>query len=348
MQYKILVDEYGVEKFSSIYLGGGTPSLIPIPLLNKISPILDSVSGEKTIEVNPESITGDLLKVYNDLGINRLSMGIQSFQDKILKKMGRLADLSVNMKALELIEKYWHHNWSLDMIFGYPGQTKISQIKDILTLLDVQPPHFSLYTLSIEKDTPLDKEMRDKRGSLPNQDDMEDSWFDSLEIIKRKNYERYEISSFGLKDCRSQHNINYWDMGQWLGLGPGGGSHMFDSYHRSYRFMGKSLDDFFSSSSTDFLSTGIFYESAIIDNKESLKEMIMMGLRLSRGISLKRLKRGIPIDPSLFFKDILDKWRDKLILDSERLYLTEKGLDWHSAVVVDIFFLLDKLDACHE
>ncbi len=344
LQHEILSREFSTGEYGTIYLGGGTPSLLPPKELERLFRGL-SVTGreeEITLEVNPESLTDELLDCCTSLGINRISMGIQSLNEDILKKMGRLAGREDNLRAIDKLRRWageMNRSWSIDLIFGFPGQSESSQLADLDEFLAQNPPHFSLYQLTVEEDTLLYRNCQENRWALPPEEEMEDAWEKGIVRIESAGYERYEISSYCREGFRSRHNMIYWNRGIWLGLGAGAASMM----NVNHRFTGTTWKRFLEADPSALVSQGDFYEHEYLNRRDILIEKIMMCLRTRRGLSKDDLVSLFPKDkPEVLFADILSHWKGKIILDREGLRLNSAGLDWHSAVMVDILLDLDK------
>ena len=339
-QWDVLRGEFGLGELHSVYIGGGTPSLFPAGELDRIFDHLglkSSAIAETTIEVNPESLTEQSLQDYGRLGINRISMGVQSLNRKILESMGRLAGRDDALKAIDML-KEWSGTWSADYIFAYPGQTAESQLEDIRDFLELDPPHLSLYQLTVEEGTALSRSLRKGASRLPDEEEMEISWERCLEVIGEFGYERYEISSFCRDGKYAVHNRVYWQSGRWLGLGAGAAS-MMDG---SRRFTGGPLEKFLVSEEKDLISSGIFYSREDISREDRIGEVIMMGLRTCWGVDREKLITLLEREPEKVFQLSLEKWKGKLLCDQEGLRLNSAGLDWHSAVMVDLLLDLDK------
>lgn len=349
IQYDLLINRLPWGNPDNLYIGGGTPSLLDDRSLEKLHNLIIRTDGEVTIEINPESINEEKLFLYDQLGINRLSIGIQSFNDDVLSSMGRLSLSRRNRDVLELILAKWKKNWSIDLIFGYPGQTFNSQWNDFVEAMRFSPPHFSLYTLSVEEGSVLHQQIGSHELKLPQEEEMDDCWFRIVEKSEVEGYERYEISSFAQEGFRSKHNVNYWEMGNWIGLGSAAGSQLITGKGLDLqRFSGKDVNSFLSLPQMDLGMDGRFYSSELVTGKEAVKEIIMMGLRQSRGLKRSRVEISGNIGLENWLEKTLSRWKGQLIIDKERMYLTRSGLNWHSAVVRDIFGELDQTYACHE
>ncbi|MDC7221364.1 MAG: radical SAM family heme chaperone HemW [Spirochaetales bacterium] len=339
-QNSLLSHEFGIKDYSTVYLGGGTPSLYSLKELERIFAALKLLPEEReiTIEVNPESLDSARLREYGRLGINRISMGVQSLDEKVLKAMGRISGREQALQSVQLLKGWKEGTWSADFIFAYPGQDKKSQLEDLRQFLALEPPHFSFYSLTVEEGTALHRRLEGGQLTLPDDEEMEQAWEEALIMIKQAGYERYEISSFCREEKYSQHNLAYWNSHDWIGLGPAAASKM-----GGRRFTGKDLDSFLASEEQNLLSRGDFYQEEILSREDILAEEIMMGLRTKWGIGKERLESYLSFDDfSLLLASTLKKWQRRLVLDRSGLRLTSSGLDWHSAVMVDLLLDLDK------
>jgi len=224
----------GIEpRFHTLYLGGGTPGIIPpnqiVPFFSRLNDAL-GVSGswqEVGFEVNPENVTPELLAELAEAGVNRLSVGLQSFSTERLQLLGRWCTRETNLRALELLSRHWRGSWSADLMTGLPGeaggqgQTWRELKSDLETLLAFEPPHVSLYSLIVEPETALHSLISSKKltaASAPMQDQL---WLSAKSHLEHHGFEWYEISNFARPGNRSLHNPVYWRMDHWMGLGPG-------------------------------------------------------------------------------------------------------------------------------
>lgn len=226
--------ELGGEAVQTLYLGGGTPSLLPLPLLDKLLKGLHldfSAVSEATIEANPEDISPQWLEKVQALGINRVSIGVQSFSDKELEALGRNHRGAEALRALEILSK-GGVNYSADLIYGLPGQTAGAWEENLTRLLDFKPPHFSAYLLSYEPGTRLTARMKAGKISEPSED-VAQAMYDTLcRAAAAGGYDHYEISNFGLPGRHSLHNSSYWEYTPYLGLGAA--AHSFTGGVRRY------------------------------------------------------------------------------------------------------------------
>lgn len=298
-------------EINTIYLGGGTPSILDE---NQIRKIFDAISkfkistnSEITIEVNPESANEDKLKLYQSLGINRISVGIQSLDDDELKIMNRLHNSNDAIEKIKLISKYFD-NIACDLILGLK---KNVQILDWIKFLSNYVKSFSIYLLSFDEKAKLNPKTA---YIVQNEDDCIDIYDDVVRQLKRLGYERYEVSNFAKKDFKSKHNANYWGRGTYFGFGAGAHSYIAEKELRIEN----------SSDITQYLN-----DKGKSDKKlskiEITEERIMLGLRTNVGINIK---------------DVSDFVRKKYVgyyyINGENFILNDEGLKIMNMICVDV------------
>lgn len=274
---------------TSIYFGGGTPSLMHIVffqnLLNYIEKnfkIADNV--EVTAEINPESGNFEKLSVLKSLGINRLSIGAQSFNGGVLKRAGRIHNKNDTYNAVNNAKKAGFSNISLDLIIGLPGQTENIFYDDVREMLDMEPEHISAYMLSIERGTKFYKIYNEKTVPpfIP-EETIAEHYEILCKILSDNDYTQYEISNFSKTGYESKHNLNYWKRGEYLGLGPSASSFLKTEGGKEIRKTNISdINEY-----TDNVLEPHFIE--ILTEKDKINEEIFLSLRTNSGINAKRL-----------------------------------------------------------
>ncbi len=274
--------------FDSIYFGGGSPSLIsPELIASFIKKIKDdfmtSAEIEITIEVNPDNVSQDYLLGLKESGINRLSLGIQSFLDRDLKLMNRAHNSEQAHNALSLVKKYFQ-NYSLDLIYGMPYSSLLDWKKNLKLALNYKPPHISTYALTVEKKTVLHHQIKQKNVKPISEKAVKEQYDFLLDKMEEKGYINYEFSNFGKPGYFSVNNQNYWNGKPYLGLGPS--SHSYD---------GKALRSWNVSNNHSYMvgvnSGKLKRELESLNTKDRYNEYIMTGLRKSDGLSLDYIKR---------------------------------------------------------
>jgi oxygen-independent coproporphyrinogen-3 oxidase len=213
----------------TLYLGGGTPTAVGAASL---ASLVDSVSSsfdttavdEFTCEANPESVDGGTLGALRTVGVNRLSLGVQSFDDTLLAWMGRLHTSAEAVSAFEAARVTGFENVSVDIMYGVPGQTRSGWLKDVSRAIDLEPEHISTYCLQLGSEAPIVKE---RRGiNLPDDETAAEMYYAAKDALAATGYRHYEISNFAKPAFECRHNVNYWRDGEYLGLGPSAASHV--------------------------------------------------------------------------------------------------------------------------
>ncbi len=277
----------GRKVFSSLYFGGGTPSLLSPAGLNRIfsglSTYFSLADGcEITFEANPESTRPALLRQLRSLGVNRLSLGVQSFDNSQLRLLGRVHSVSQATLAYDLACSAGFANISLDLIWGLPGQSLRQWLAFLKTATRLGPQHLSCYGLTLEPDTLLARQVGAGRLTLPDEEETARMFLQGGEFLESCGYLQYEISSYARMGCQSRHNSGYWEQTDYLGLGPGAVSTL-----NGQRWTNPAAPRAYARQAR----TGrLGLDTEIIDNQTALREMVMLSLRTSQGLNLARYR----------------------------------------------------------
>lgn len=269
----------------TIYFGGGTPSMLDVSdierILRTITPHPENVE-EITLEANPGDLSGAYLTALRRMGVNRLSIGIQTLDDTLLRTIGRRHTAAEAIRAVEMAHEAGFDNISVDLIYGLPSQTMAQVEADVEAILRLGATHISTYCLSYEDGTPLTA-MRD-RGDIEEQDDeVLNTMYDTIcSRLCEAGYEHYEVSNFALPGCRSRHNSSYWNNTPYIGLGAG--AHSYDGCRREWN--PSDLDAYIEGIRTNDLVR----EGETLGEVERHEEVIMLGLRTSEGIDISLLE----------------------------------------------------------
>lgn len=270
---------------STVYFGGGTPSSLSVCDIERIVGALESTfngtPSEVTLEMNPDDVTEDYIKAVRQMGINRISMGIQTFDDSRLQFIRRRHNASQAEKAVMTIREEGIHNVSIDLMFGFPNQTMDEWVTDIDKAIALHPTHISAYSLMYEEDTPLFRMLQ--KGEI-NQIDDETSLAMYTELINRltaNGYEHYEISNFAMPGYRSVHNSSYWHDTPYLGFGAA--AHSYNKDTRSWNI--PDLKKYIESIESGVLPS----ESEVIDADTHYNDLITTALRTREGLNLDDL-----------------------------------------------------------
>lgn len=324
-------------KIKTIYIGGGTPSFVESRhiknIVNKIREYFDTKYVEEfTIEMNPENVTEQILKDYKEIGVNRISLGIQSLENRILKLVNRKNDNQTAENAVKKVKRYFN-NYNLDFILGLPEETELSVKKNLDFISKLNPPHISYYIYDNNHDSILNKMLKNKKISLPDQEKVEEFADLIYDYFEKNNYNRYEISSWAIFGKESLHNKIYWENSNYIGFGISAGG-----YYNSIRYVNtKNFSHYIDMVNKGKKPYEYFKKN---DKKEDLIEMLFMGLRLTKGIPTKRIKNIYPE----YYENIINflKKEDLFEID-DHIKLTKKGLDYSSKSFEKILEMRDIL-----
>lgn len=285
-------DDYPLP-WQTLYIGGGTPSALDDSELEALVKGLElpAPPEEFTMEVNPEDVSPERARNWRRMGVNRISMGVQSFVDEELRAVGRRHDANKAHEAVECLHAAGFSNISLDLIYGLPYQTQESWRYSIGEMLNLRPEHFSAYCLSVEENSPLRRIIEKGKLVLPDEDFAAECYDTLCAEAAGQGYEHYEISNFSLPGCRSKHNSSYWDYIPYLGLGPS--AHSFDGFRRSYN-----PDDIERYQSGE---TSPQPEESTLSNR--LNDLVFISLRRKEGLSRSSLKSLMPEADIMFEKN---------------------------------------------
>ena len=331
---------YGISGFLSVYLGGGTPGSLPPELMTSLFSTITRVNGgslppEVTLECNPENVTPEALVLWMSCGINRISLGVQSFQDEFLIRAGRNSSRKKILRALKLLKKESSLTLNLDLIQGLPGMTAEDQLADLVDAVSFDPEHLSWYSLTLEQGTVLDTEW-DTRQNRDLSPEMEEQiWVEGCLLLFRKGYSRYEVSNFARPGRECLHNKAYWKMNPYLGCGPGAVSMILNEHGQLQRHrIAKDVSSF---------AAGKIIRDQIEqpDPVEFLKDYLLMGLRLRDGISLKEFGKIFGHPPEAFFFRTLSSHSSLIMQDKGFLKTTKEGLDVLNPLLIDLFEEID-------
>lgn len=286
------IREYGEKSAGrttdTVYLGGGTPSYLGGARLERILHAVRenfalAENTEITVECNPESTDAVLLDALRRGGANRLSFGVQAAHDNELRRIGRIYDFAKAKNAVLLAHEHGFSNISLDLMYGLPGQTQDMFLDSLAQCLALQPTHLSCYGLKLEPMTEMGREA----PVLPDDDAQADTYLALCRVLRQHGFEHYEISNFALPGFRSRHNSKYWDLSEYIGLGPGAHS-LFDG--RRFAFP-RDIAGF-----TD--GTAAVRNEEEVPDFERQNEYLMLRLRTSDGVELRDLEERYHVDPA--------------------------------------------------
>ena len=328
-------DYLGGEVIRTIYFGGGTPSQLEV---EQVGTILEGIrngfevedNAEITLEANPSDVTREVLKGWRALGVNRLSMGVQSFDDEKLKMIGRRHDSVQAVKAVKEAQDAGFGNISIDLIYGLPEQTMEGWMQDVSKALEIGIQHVSAYCLSYEEGTELTKLLSRKEIEAVD-DENENAMYDYLvETLEKEGIERYEVSNFAKRGFESQHNSSYWKGIPYLGLGAG--AHSFDKNSRQWNV--GNLEAYINGVQTE----NAYYERETLSEEDKYNELVMLSLRTRKGLELSRVPRSMHDVCERVAKRYIENGKLKMENGQlgERLVATQDGIHILNRIIEDL------------
>lgn len=321
-----LTDEIIVK---TIYIGGGTPSYIDSEYIRKV---LDTIfnnfnvdkNAEITLEINPGTVNEEKILKYKQMGINRLSIGVQSANDNLLKMLGRVHNYEEFEESYNIIKNAGFDNINIDFMIGIPNQT----IQDIIIMLEkiesLKPTHISTYSLIVEENTPIEKRIQNKELILPNDDIERKMYWKVKETLEKMGYIHYEISNFAIPGYEAKHNLDCWEQKEYMGFGVSA-----HSYTDKTRFSNiDNVEEYIENTKNDKLENNfIFHEKQ--GKVSQMKEYMMLGLRKIAGVEC--IKFETKFNKEVF--EVFDKEIEKLLneelitIENGNIKLTNKGID---------------------
>ena len=346
--YRRQFAEYEV---STVFLGGGTPSILTAAQIEGVFSALRetfdiSVDAEISIEMNPGTVTKEKLEMYRKVGINRLSIGLQSVNDEELKLLGRIHTMQEFLNTYRMARDCGFENVNVDLISAIPGQTVESWKRTLQTVAELKPEHISAYSLIVEEGTPFYEMYGEHTQSgcvssekkIPSEEDDRRIYKETIKLLKKYNYERYEISNYAKPGFACRHNLGYWERENYLGIGTGASSLI-----QNERFHHISNRDDYVKYVMDGKLQEIVEQSDIerVDQQAQMEEFMFLGLRKMEGVSKEKFYETFGKELEEVYGTVIDKlMQEKLIEERQTnmLALTEQGIDISNYVMSE--FLL--------
>ena len=328
----------GVEAYEivSVFIGGGTPSVLKAEAIASIMRTLQEQfffceDAEVTIEANPGTVDLEKLTIYRNVGINRLSLGLQSTDAEELKLLGRIHSYEEFLKSYEWARKAGFSNINIDLMFAIPGQTGEAWRQHLYQVAELNPEHISAYSLIIEEGTPFAEQNLD----LPDEDTEYQMYEDTAEILERYGYRQYEISNYAKQGYMCRHNAGYWQRLEYLGFGLGAsslyGGMRFSNTHQMQEYLKESRNP-----------DQIRKDVTVLSRNEQIEEFMFLGLRMTEGISEKKFEENFDVRLMDIYGDILQKYEETGFMEhiETKWRLTRKGIHVSNHILAD--FLLDE------
>jgi oxygen-independent coproporphyrinogen-3 oxidase len=327
--------EFENETVETIYFGGGTPSLLSAGEIDAILSLLSmhyrwGDDMEITLEANPDDLTLDYLTKLAQTKVNRLSIGIQSFHDEILKQINRRHSADQAIQSVENAQKAGFRNLSIDLIYGIPNQDDAQWLENLSLVSKLQVPHLSCYALTVEEHTVLNKLIEKNRVDAPNEEDAVRQFDLLMDFAAKEGYHQYEISNYCRDNLYSRHNRAYWNGVPYLGFGPGA-----HSYRRNIRKWNiTNVAEYIKGMNLGFSVS----EEEVLTLRDQLNEYLMTALRTDAGVDLELVKTRFGARSADRIKSQLDKIDSELFsIPQNRIILTQKGKHWADYVTRELF-----------
>lgn len=317
-------------KTESVYIGGGTPNSLSLTQLERLFQLLEpylSRAKENTIEINPELLTLSQVQLFKKYHINRVSMGVQTFQPKLIQAIRRNHSEEIVKDAVNLLKQEGIDNINIDMMYGLPNQTFKELKADVRKVLKLKPVHISYYSLILEEKTILAYQMKHTQISIPDDDLIVDMANYLTQKLKKKQFIHYEISNYAKKGYESIHNLGYWNCEEYIGIGASA-----CSYHHQIRKQNAFTIKNYALSEV---------KSTPISEREAKKEFMMLGLRKLKGISIEKYYNRFKTYPKEDF-DLVSLLKNRLIEEKNGFIRIKKDKIWLGNLVFETFVGGDK------
>ena len=324
-EYKINKEEYII---NTIYFGGGTPSYIDskkiIDIMNLLKKEFNILKdAEITIEINPGSVDEQKLKEYFESGINRISIGLQSTDDQLLKKIGRIHNFLDFIKTYNLAKQIGFQNINVDLMIGLPTQNLQDTEISLKKIIELNPKHISVYSLIIEEGTLLEQKIKNKELYLPNEELERKMYWKVKNVLEENGFIHYEISNFAKTGYESKHNLSCWNQEEYIGFGLGAHSYIDNIRYSNI----DNLEEYINSIELNTIKEKIIHEKQ--SQSDKMKEYMLLGLRKIEGVKISEFKNKFVENPIYLYRENLNKLVNKELIeiDIDNIRLTSKGID---------------------
>ncbi|XZI55484.1 radical SAM family heme chaperone HemW [Clostridium perfringens] len=324
-------------EINTIFIGGGTPSVLEADelecLLKEVAKLNMSKDIEYSMECNPGNLTEEKLEVMKKYGVNRISMGLQAKQDNLLKGLGRIHNYKTFKENFLLAKKVGFNNINVDLMFGLPNQRLNEWEETLREIISLEPAHISAYSLIIEEGTAFYNLYENDKLKLPTEEEERKMYHLAKKILEENGFNQYEISNYAKEGKECRHNLSYWNMDNWIGVGSAAASYIDGKRIKNI----SSVEEYINSIN----EKGEAVEEIINNSKnDNMEEFMFMGLRKINGIDENEFKNRFSMNINDVYGEILNKYIDEglLIRESGRIFLSEKGIEISNIIMAD--FLL--------
>lgn len=316
-------------KFETIFVGGGTPTILSLKSLEKLLQSLKNFEAEEyTFECNPGTINHDKLDLLKAGGVNRLSIGLQAWQDRLLKGLGRIHSLREFLDSYNVARKSGFNNINIDLMFAIPEQKNADWVETLNNVAALKPEHLSCYSLIIEEGTPYYSMYENGKLEVADEDTERNMYYNAKKILGEFGYNQYEISNFSVEGKKCRHNITYWMDEEYIGVGAG--AHSYVNGERYFNF--SKIGDYIKR----MKSAAPIEEINKLTVKDEMSEVMFLGLRMTKGVKKTRFQKRFGIDIyEVYGAEIIELINLGLMIDKDGyLRLTEYGIDVSNQVFI--------------
>ena len=332
-----LREKYNNLEINTIFIGGGTPSVLEADelecLLKEVAKLNMAKDIEYSMECNPGNLTEEKLEVMKKYGVNRISMGLQAKQDNLLKGLGRIHNYKTFKENFLLAKKVGFNNINVDLMFGLPNQSLNEWEETLREIISLEPAHISAYSLIIEEGTAFYNLYENDKLKLPTEEEERKMYHLAKKILEENGFNQYEISNYAKEGKECRHNLAYWNMDNWIGVGSAAASYINGKRIKNI----SSVEEYINSIN----EKGEAVEEIINNSKnDNMEEFMFMGLRKINGIDENEFKNRFSMNINDVYGEILNKYIGEglLIRESGRIFLSEKGIEISNVIMAD--FLL--------
>ncbi|MBI6015023.1 radical SAM family heme chaperone HemW [Clostridium perfringens] len=324
-------------EINTIFIGGGTPSVLEADelecLLKEVAKLNMAKDIEYSMECNPGNLTEEKLEVMKKYGVNRISMGLQAKQDNLLKGLGRIHNYKTFKENFLLAKKVGFNNINVDLMFGLPNQRLNEWEETLREIISLEPAHISAYSLIIEEGTAFYNLYENDKLKLPTEEEERKMYHLAKKILEENGFNQYEISNYAKEGKECRHNLAYWNMDNWIGVGSAAASYINGKRIKNISSVEKYINS---------INEKREAVEEIINNSknDNMEEFMFMGLRKINGIDENEFKNRFSMNINDVYGEILNKYIDEglLIRESGRIFLSEKGIEISNIIMAD--FLL--------
>jgi oxygen-independent coproporphyrinogen-3 oxidase len=318
----------------TIFIGGGTPTYLSLSawkvIGDEIKKINKKADIEFSVECNPGTISLEKLNYFKEIGINRLSIGLQAWQDELLNALGRIHTLDEFLAGYKMARNCGFNNINIDIMFGLPSQTLDNLVETLYKAIALQPEHISCYSLIVEEGTPFYKLYEKGTLNLPDEEVERDMYQKAVEILEGKGYKQYEISNFSKTGYECRHNLVYWELEDYIGCGAASHSYVKNTRYRNEENIEKYIKEINSRGCA-------VVEQGENSEKDTMEEFMFMGLRKTSGISEQNFEDRFKKSMDSIYSEVIKRHiKDQLLIRKDgRIFLSKKGIELSNHVMSD-------------